>query len=107
MFCFFTKPGAPARAPPAMGGSLPLETVYGYEPIPPALDSLQARHVLGPQGQIWTEYQRTPKNVEFMVSPRLVALAEVAWTPREQRDPADFSTRRSKTRRRPHVLDAT
>jgi len=52
-----------------------------------------AAHVLGTQGQIWTEYQRTPKNVEYMVFPRLTALAEVAWTPREQRNFADFSAR--------------
>src|SRR2546425_9124302 len=84
-----------AREPLAIGGFLPLETVYGYEPIPPALDSLQARHVLGTQGQIWTEYQRTPKNVEFMVFPRLVALAEVAGTPREQKNPAGLKTRLS------------
>src|SRR5437879_7431210 len=96
-----------AREPLAIGGFLPLETVYGYEPIPPALDSLQARHVLGTQGQIWTEYQRTPKNVEFMVFPRLVALAEVAWTPREQKNLADFSTRLSKHLTRLDVLDVT
>jgi len=96
-----------AREPLAIGGFLPLETVYGYEPIPPALDSLQARHVLGTQGQIWTEYQRTPKNVEFMVFPRLVALAEVAWTPREQKNLADFSTRLSKHLSRLDVLDVT
>src|SRR5438132_1154786 len=96
-----------AREPLAIGGFLPLETVYGYEPIPPALDSLQARHVLGTQGQIWTEYQRTPKNVEFMVFPRLVALAEVAWTPREQKNLADFSTRLSTHLSRLDVLDVT
>ena len=61
--------------------------------MPASLDSAQAKRVLGTQGQIWTEYQRTPKNVEYMVFPRLIALAEVAWTPREQRNFADFSAR--------------
>jgi hexosaminidase len=91
--------------PLAIGGFLPLDTVYAYEPIPPALDSLQAKHVLGTQGQIWTEYQRTPKNVEFMVFPRLVALAEVAWTPRELKDLADFKTRLAQHFKRLSVLD--
>jgi hexosaminidase len=91
--------------PMAIGGFLPLETVYAYEPIPPALDSLQAKHVLGTQGQIWTEYQRTPKNVEFMVFPRLVALAEVAWTPRQLKNFADFRTRLTKHFARLNALD--
>ena len=94
-----------AHEPMAIGGFLPLDTVYAYEPIPPALDSLQAKHVLGTQGQIWTEYQRTPKNVEFMVFPRLVALAEVAWTPRELKDVANFRGRLAKHLARLGVLD--
>jgi hexosaminidase len=91
--------------PLAIGGFLPLDTVYAYEPIPPALDSVQAKHVLGTQGQIWTEYQRNPKNVEYMVFPRLVALAEVAWTPRELKDFADFTARLTKHFARLSVMD--
>ncbi|PYP13634.1 MAG: beta-N-acetylglucosaminidase [Gemmatimonadetes bacterium] len=82
-----------AHEPLAIGGFLPIDTVYAFEPVPASLDSAQAKRVLGTQGQIWTEYQRTPKNVEYMVFPRLIALAEVAWTPREQRNFADFSAR--------------
>jgi hexosaminidase len=91
--------------PLAIGGFLPLDTVYAYEPIPPALDSVQAKHVLGTQGQIWTEYQRNPKNVEYMVFPRLVALAEVAWTPRELKDFADFTARLTKHFARLSAMD--
>jgi hexosaminidase len=94
-----------AQEPLAIGGFLPLETVYAYEPVPPALDSVQAKHVLGTQGQIWTEYQRTPKNVEFMVFPRLLALAEVAWTPPALKNFADFSARLSRHLVRLSVLD--
>jgi len=94
-----------ASEPLAIGGFLPLDTVYAYEPVPPALDSLQAKHVLGTQGQIWTEYQRTPKNVEYMVFPRLIALAEVAWTPRELKNFADFTGRLAKHFQRLSVLD--
>ena len=93
------------KEPLAIGGFLPLETVYAYEPVPPALDSTQAKRVLGTQGQIWTEYQRTPKNVEFMVFPRLVALAEVAWTPAGLKNYADFSARLRAHLARLDVLD--
>ena len=91
--------------PLAIGGFLPLDTVYTFEPVPAAFDAAQAAHILGTQGQIWTEYQRTPKNVEYMVFPRLVALAEVAWTPRELRNFADFNARLSKHLTRLDVLD--
>jgi len=91
--------------PLAIGGFLPLDTVYNYEPVPPVLDSLQARHILGTQGQIWTEYQRNPRNVEYMVFPRLVALAEVAWTPRDQKNFADFTRRLATHFARLAVLD--
>jgi len=94
-----------AVEPLAIGGFLPLETVYAYEPIPPALDSIQGKHVLGTQGQIWTEYQRTPKNVEYMVFPRLVALAEVAWTPARLKNYADFTARLRAHLARLNVLD--
>ena len=91
--------------PPAIGGFLPIETVYAFEPVPAALDSAQAKRILGTQGQIWTEYQRTPKNVEYMVFPRLIALAEVAWTPKDRKDYADFSARLAKHVTRLGVLD--
>jgi hexosaminidase len=94
-----------AAEPLAIGGLLPLDTVYAYEPVPPALTPDQAAHVLGTQGQIWTEYQRTPKNVEYMVFPRLVALAEVAWTPRELKNFGDFSARLREHLARLDVLD--
>ena len=91
--------------PMAIGGFLPLDTVYAFEPVPAALTPEQAAHILGTQGQIWTEYQRNPKNVEYMVFPRLLALAEVAWTPRDSRNFADFKARLSVHQRRLGVLD--
>src|SRR6058998_2965237 len=93
------------REPMAIGGLLPLETVYAFDPVPASFDSATSTHVLGTQGQIWTEYQRTPKNVEYMVFPRLVALAEVAWTPRELKNFADFSARLKLHLARLSVLD--
>jgi len=94
-----------AAEPLAIGGFLPLETVYAFEPVPAGFDSVQAAHILGTQGQIWTEYQRNPKNVEYMVFPRLVALAEVAWTSRDQRNFADFTARLATHVARLGVLD--
>jgi hexosaminidase len=77
----------------AIGGLTTLEKVYGYEPIPPALSPDEARHVLGTQGQLWTEYIPTPERLEYMAYPRLCALAEVAWSPRERDSFANFRTR--------------
>jgi hexosaminidase len=79
--------------PLAIGGLLPLDSVYGFEPIPAELEPQYAKHVLGAQGQVWTEYMPTPRHVEYMAFPRLTALAEVVWTPRERKDWADFSRR--------------
>lgn len=93
------------KEPMAIGGFLPLDTVYAFEPVPAALTPEQAAHILGTQGQIWTEYQRNPKNVEYMVFPRLIALAEVAWTPRDLRNFADFRARLVGDLRRLSVLD--
>jgi hexosaminidase len=79
-----------AAEPLAIGGHVPLAKVYGYEPIPAALAAEQAHHVLGTQGQLWTEYMPTPAHVEYMAFPRLCALAETAWTPAAAKDYADF-----------------
>ena len=82
-----------AGEPLAIGGFLPLDSVYAFEPIPAGLEPQYASHVLGAQGQIWTEYIEGPKNVEYMAFPREAALAEVLWTPKYRRDFADFSAR--------------
>jgi hexosaminidase len=78
---------------PAIGGNLPLEKVYSFEPIPPELTPDESRRVLGAQAQLWTEYLQTPGHVEYMAFPRLVALSEVVWSPREQKNYEDFLTR--------------
>jgi hexosaminidase len=70
-----------------------LEKLYGFEPTPAELDAQQARHVLGAQVNLWTEHIRTTARVEHAVFPRLAALAEIDWTPREQRDWKGFLQR--------------
>ena len=73
-------------------GYLPLETVYTFEPTPNRLSSEQARHILGAEGNMWTEHA-PPQLVDRQVFPRLCALAEVMWSPRERRNFTDFSRR--------------
>jgi hexosaminidase len=77
--------------PWAIGGYLPLDKVYSYEPILPKMTPDQAKHVMGVQFQIWTEYIRDGKHVEYMAYPRACALSEVAWSARENRDYGRFS----------------
>jgi len=79
--------------PYTIGGLLTLEQVYAYEPIPTGLDEAARRHILGAQAQIWTEYQPTPRHVEYMLWPRLAALSEVLWSPKEGRDLKAFLNR--------------
>ncbi len=85
--------------PLAIGGYLPIDTVYAFEPVPASLTPSEATHILGTQGQLWTEYIRTPKELEYMAFPRLSALAEVAWTAVPRRNFADFMERLG-----PHLL---
>ena len=83
----------PEREPLAIGGMTPIEDTYAYEPIPAELTADDAKHVIGTQGCVWTEYMATPEQVEYMAYPRALALAEIAWSPREARDWTSFSER--------------
>jgi len=82
-----------------------LGDVYAYEPVPRELDATEAQHVLGAQGQLWTEYMPDPQRMEYMAWPRLCALAEVLWSPRETRDAADFAGRLETHLERLRILD--
>lgn len=79
--------------PLAIGGYLPLDTVYFYEPVPEELTEEEAKFILGTQGNVWTEYMKTPGYVEYMVYPRACALAETGWTPKELKNYDDFMQR--------------
>ncbi|MBF4465048.1 beta-N-acetylhexosaminidase [Flavobacterium sp. LC2016-12] len=76
-----------------IGGYLPIETVYAYEPIPKELNEQQAKYVLGAQGNVWTEYMANPAKVEYMIFPRLSALSEVLWSPKENKNWTEFQTK--------------
>ncbi len=81
--------------PLAIGGYLPIDKVYSFEPVPEELSQEESRYVLGAQANLWTEYIDSPEKVEYMVYPRALALAELAWTPAEEKDFQDFAERLS------------
>nr|WP_302945591.1 glycoside hydrolase family 20 protein [uncultured Prevotella sp.] len=82
-----------ANEPLAIGGYLPLETVYSYEPMPKELTADEARHIIGVQANIWTEYMPTFKQMQYMALPRLAALSEVQWSQPALKDYTRFTNR--------------
>lgn len=82
-----------ADEPHAIGGYLPLNEVYAFEPMPANLEPQYQAHILGAQANCWTEYMPSLKHVEYMVFPRLCALSEVVWSPKDSRHWDDFTRR--------------
>lgn len=93
--------------PLAIGGFLPLEKVYDFNPIPEELTKQESRFVLGAQGNVWTEYMQTEKEVEYMVFPRIVALSEVVWSSPENKNYIDFINRLEQYQKRLDLLDVS
>jgi hexosaminidase len=83
----------PDSEPLAIGGFITLEKIYSYEPIPTELNEEQGKHILGAQGNVWSEYMKTPDKVEYMVYPRAAALSEVLWSPVSGRSYDNFFER--------------
>jgi hexosaminidase len=80
--------------PRAIGGAaIPLNRVYSFEPVPAALPADFAPRIIGTQGNLWTEYIASLEHVEFMMFPRLTAIAEIGWSPKSARNWTDFSRR--------------
>nr|WP_319401523.1 family 20 glycosylhydrolase [uncultured Carboxylicivirga sp.] len=86
--------------PVAIGGYTTLEDVYEYEPVPTDIAEDKVYHILGAQGNVWTEYMYTPELVEYRVYPRILALAEVNWTSKEKRNYDSFIYRLDNLHRR-------
>ena len=80
-YCYFDyyQTDKTDKEPLAIGGYVPVERVYSFNPYPDALNKEQQKHILGVQANVWTEYIKTFKHVQYMVLPRLAALAEVQW----------------------------
>ncbi|WP_223034691.1 glycoside hydrolase family 20 protein [Hanstruepera marina] len=91
--------------PLAIGGYLPLEKVYGFNPIPEELNQDESQYVLGVQGNLWTEYIPTERQVEYMVFPRILAMSEVAWSNSENKNYEDFVNRVEEFNKRLDALD--
>jgi len=92
--CYFDHyQGDPSNEPLAIGGYTTVEKVYSYELIPKVLTSEQQKYILGAQGNLWTEYVNSEKQVEYMIFPRMCALSEVVWSPKEVRNYVDFRSR--------------
>lgn len=91
--------------PLAIGGFLPLEKVYHFNPIPEELTAAESKHILGPQGNLWTEFITTSDQVEYMTFPRILAMSEVAWTHDENKDYDQFLNRLEVFHKRLDALD--
>ncbi len=96
-YCYFDYyQGQQELEPEAIGGFVPLNKVYNFEPVPTELTPDEAKHILGGQANIWAEYISTPQHVEYMAFPRIAAMAEVVWTAKENRNWDDFMARMAK-----------
>ncbi|TDE45969.1 beta-N-acetylhexosaminidase [Flavobacterium rhamnosiphilum] len=92
--CYFDHYQAgPEGEPFAIGGFNTVKKVYDYEPIPKELNEEEGKYVLGAQGNVWTEFITTTEHLEYMVLPRMAALAEVLWSPKENKNWDGFNER--------------
>jgi hexosaminidase len=92
--CYFDHYQGPLdQEPLAIGGYNPLSAVYEFNPVPAELDAEAAKHVLGGQANLWTEYVPNIKHAEYMTFPRIAAMAEALWSPKEVRSWESFARR--------------
>jgi hexosaminidase len=92
--CYFDHyQGEPKNEPIAFGGYTNVEKVYSFNPIPKELSEEESKYILGAQANVWTEYINTPEHVEYMVFPRIAALAEVLWGTSNPNEYKVFETR--------------
>jgi hexosaminidase len=95
------------REPRAIGGFLPLRTVYAFDPIPEKLPPQFQGHILGAQGNLWTEFVPNLRQAEYMIFPRECAMAEITWSPKEARNLDDFLRRLQTDERRLDQMGVT
>jgi hexosaminidase len=103
-YCYFDYYQSEKESEPlAIGGFLPLQKVYEFNPIPEGLNENESAHILGGQGNVWTEYLDTPQAVEYMAFPRMIALSEALWSGSKRKDFKNFVNRLERFKKR---LDA-
>ena len=101
--CYFDYLQAKDGEPRGIGGHLPLEKVYEFDPAVAGIPKAKQKHVLGGQANVWTEYMPNQRHLEYMIAPRICALAEAVWSPLSKRDWPGFRSRMERQARR---LDA-
>ena len=79
--------------PLLIGGNLNIEKTYSYQPVPDSLTATEKKHIIGVQGNLWTEYIVCPSLAEYQVLPRMAALSEVQWMQYDKKNYADFRKR--------------
>lgn len=84
---------APFREPESIGGYLPLDSVYVYEPVEARMPQDRIHHILGLQANLWSEYIPDDAHAEYMYWPRAFAIAETAWSTPERKNLQDFRRR--------------
>jgi len=82
--------------PPGIGGYVPIEKVYSFDPVPKELTEEESKYIIGTQANLWTEYILDSKHVEYMVLPRMAALSEIQWVTPEKKDYEKFLPRLAK-----------
>ena len=83
----------PETQPLAFGACVPIGQTYSYDPAPDSLESDICKYILGVQGNVWAEYLPTYEHAEYMIYPRIIALAEVGWTPMKNKHSESFKRR--------------
>ena len=92
--CYFNfYQNDPKSEPLAMDGLITLETAYSFDPMPEGLDEKAQKHILGGQCNLWTEFINTPKQANYMIYPRICALAECVWTDPSHKDWKKFQNK--------------
>ena len=93
-WCYFDAGQGPeAQESWRLGGEISLAKVYSYNPVPAALEKEHQHFIRGVQANVWTEYLRQPEKIEYMVFPRILAMAEVGWSAQEKREFSNFEQR--------------
>ena len=105
-YCYFDYYQSEKESEPlAIGGFLPLQKVYEFNPIPEGLNENESAHILGGQGNVWTEYLDTPQAVEYMAFPRMIALSEALWSGSKRKDFKNFVNRLELFKKRLDALE--
>src|SRR5690606_25487577 len=83
--------GRSDQEPQSIGSDGRIEKIYNYNPTPIELSLVQQKYIKGVQANLWTEYITNTKHVEYMIFPRIMALAEIAWTPLQNKNYSNFT----------------